>query len=202
MINTVLSTQALVLAGGVAKEDLAIGPGYTEIVAPPESSATVHALTLAGRMKPKSGTITLAGDSASAATLFRAVALAGTLEIDALERQVTVRDVVREQAAWVGPWYGRTPKNITNIEAYVTWAGRMGLDLEPTTDIGDLSPRQRLHLRCVLGLMARPQASLFILDDIDQLRSTQDQQATRAALRTVAENLPVLVFTANGEERP
>lgn len=200
MTSSLLRTDTLVLAGGVPKPDLEVGPGYTEVIAPPESSATVHALTLAGRMKPHSGTISLRGEKATPRALFRAVAFAGTLEIDALERQVSVRDVVREQAAWAGPWYGRTPRAIADIKAYTTWADCFELTLDESDAVGDLTPCQRLQLRCVLGLMARPQASLFLLDDIDQLRSTRDQEETKHALRRVAQHLPVLVFTANGEE--
>ncbi|QDZ42689.1 hypothetical protein [Corynebacterium sp. sy039] len=55
--KTILSTHDLVLSNGVAKPDISIVEGLTLIHSRRESSATVFAMTISGRMKQKSGSI-------------------------------------------------------------------------------------------------------------------------------------------------
>ncbi len=196
----ILATQHLVVAGGVRKDDLNIYTGCTLVETFREQSATVYALTLAGRMKPESGEIWLAGELASSSQLFRNIAYAGTPEIDHLERQVSVRAVVREQLAWAGPWYGRVPRNILDDKRYTNWSELIGLEVLPSAAIAQLSPLERFKLRIVLALIARPQAMVLIVDDIDQLRSMELRAQLLDALREVSSCVPVVAMSVNPEE--
>ncbi|AGF72596.1 hypothetical protein [Corynebacterium halotolerans] len=175
--------------------------GLTLVQTRRESRSTTLALTLAGRMRVKGGTVTLhdaAGTTVADTPRHRTrrVALAGVPEIDGLERLVPVRTVVREQLAWTGSWFARTPRDMGDTD-FSAWAGLLGLTVEPGDKVGDLPPAQRLRLRIMLALLARPRAGLLLIDDIDQLRSLADRRDLLRDLRQVAQRLPVTVFSSN-----
>lgn len=205
----VLRTKGLVLASGAKKPDLQIGQGLSLVHSKRESSATAFAMTLAGRMKPQQGDIYLADISedtpATNRQRFDSIAFAGVIQIDALERQVPLRSVIREQAAWNGPWWGRVPRDLDQIESYVTAREEVGLEFEEAElrkmSIGDLDPLTRFKLRLVLALMARPQASMLIVDDIDQVASMELRDAILECLLHISQDLPVLAISANPDNK-
>jgi hypothetical protein len=61
-------------------------------------------MTLAGRMSPNDGTLTVFG-ATRARDVFRLAALAGVNEIDTVPESVTVGDLLTEQLRWNAPWY-------------------------------------------------------------------------------------------------
>ncbi|MCQ9342523.1 hypothetical protein [Corynebacterium kozikiae] len=141
-------------------------------------------------MKPKSGRIEYRpshGKFTSPDELYRHVAFSGVPDIDYVERLVPVRSIVREQIAWISPWYRRTPSNIDQIERYYTAAERIGFTMSNQeakhTTVGELDPLERFKLRICLALLARPEAELLIVDDIDQLRSLRLRAEFLQALR-------------------
>ncbi|MCQ9360381.1 hypothetical protein NQ015_01170 [Corynebacterium sp. 153RC1] len=141
-------------------------------------------------MKPKSGRIEYRpshGKFTSLDELHRHIAFSGVPDIDYVERLVPVRSIVREQVAWISPWYRRTPSNIDHIERYCTAAERIGFTLSNQeakhTTVGELGPLERFKLRICLALLARPEAELLIVDDIDQLRSLRLRAEFLQALR-------------------
>lgn len=197
----------------VAKEqadkpwNFTIEPGITAIRNHREHYNTALSLTLAGRRKPTSGTVTLKSEGEmwnKSRQLFRHVALAGATDIDSLERLVPVREIIREQVAWTSPFYKPVPKktihehervapwlNVLELEEYLPDAIREG------TPIGEINPLSRYRLRCLLALIARPYASLVIMDDIDQLRSMHLRKEMLATLGNLSEHMPVIVSTVN-----
>ena len=203
----VLRTHDLVLSTGSRKPDLDIGEGLTLIHAERESSATVFAMTLAGRMKPKKGAVALGGDEQTKPShLHRDVALAGVSQLDELERLVPLRVVIREQAAWAQPWYKFVPYDVTKIASF-RWACDL-LGLEVTKEmakkqtVGGMNPKNRLLLRIALALVARPNASLLIVDDIDQVRSMELRHEVLERLARVSREIPVIAFSANPDSIP
>lgn len=203
--ESVLLTKDLTLANGVSKPDIVVpSTGLTLLNTARESASTMWAMALSGRMKHKDGEIYLDQgrelELLRAKQLHHAVALAGVPQVDSLERGVHVRTVVREQAAWASPWYSRVPRDITKIDSFVTASSALELDIDGGQTVGSLSPYARFKLRVALALMARPEASLLIVDDVDQLRSMELRAAVLARLADVATELPVLVFSANPDD--
>lgn len=199
-----LSTDGLVLANGHPKADISIGQGLTLVHSGRESSSTMWAMTLAGRMKSKSGQIFLSGEPASASQLHQKIALAGVVQLDSLERQVSVASIVREQVAWSSPWYKRAPKNIAEIDQFMEITELLGLDLDfqnaAKFTAGSLTPYERFKLRVALAFLSRPKAKLLVVDDIDQLRSMELRATVLRRLAEVSQHIPVLVMSANKED--
>lgn len=198
------SSHDLTLITGEKVSAIAIGPGLTLLHISRESSATVLALTLAGRMAPRAGQVIFECDDIRLDTcrdLFKNIALAGVDELDTLERLVSVHSVVREQLAWSAPWYKRTPRNLDTVEAYTSAAALVGFALDDaaarTTAVGDLGVLDRLRLRVVLALVARPDAKALIVDDIDKLRSVRLRAEFLRDLSRLSERMPVVAISAN-----
>lgn len=171
--------------------------GLTLLVCARESGASTLSMTLAGRFTPASGDIDISG-ARTTRERFRAVALAGVTLIDSLERSVTVREVIREQVAWAQPWYKRVPKDILTHPLVEPWLEPMDLsELDPSLSVAELDTLTRLRLRVLLALTSRPNASLLVVDDPDQLRNIELRGALLESLRGVAQTLPVVVASVN-----
>ena len=78
--------------------------GVTVLVCPAGSGRTALMMTLAGRMSPAAGELTVFGRR-SAKDIFALAALAGFDELDTVSESVTVRDLITEQLRWDAPWY-------------------------------------------------------------------------------------------------
>ncbi|MCS4535181.1 hypothetical protein [Corynebacterium sp. HS2168-gen11] len=204
--NVALATKDLVVISHVAFPDFKVpATGLSLLVTQREQAATTLSLTLAGRMKPIAGSILLFDDLGE--QRFHHIALAGVPEIDSLERNMPLRSIIREQAGWALPWYRRVPRSIEQIPTYMHYAQLTGFTDEtgaPISDqrarqlkVGDLDPYQRLLFRIVLALMARPQAKLLIIDDIDQVRSMRLRKKLLATLQQLSTELPVVAVTVN-----
>lgn len=199
-----LATEGLVLANARPKVDIHVGEGLTLLHSGRESSSTMWAMTLAGRMKQKSGQIFVEGETVTASQLHKAVALAGVPQLDSLEREVSVASIVREQVAWASPWYKRVPRNIAHIGQFMSIAELLRLDLDfenaSQFNAGSLSPFERFQLRVALAMVARPEAKLLVIDDVDQLRSMELRATVLRRLAEVAQEIPVLVVSANTDD--
>lgn len=202
----VLVTRDLVLSTGVSIPNINIETGLTMLRVSREQSATVLSLTLAGRMKPRSGVVALrSGESDSAVESmkfrFKHVAIAGVPTIDSLERLVPVRSIIREQAAWSQPWYRRASSNVDKIDSFAVPAKEIGLEIDneraKRTNVGQLSVLERLKLRTVLALMVRPECTMLIIDDVDQLRDLDLRDEFMKDLLVLSKELPIVVSSAN-----
>jgi ABC-type multidrug transport system ATPase subunit len=78
--------------------------GVTVLICPPGTGRTALLMTLAGRMSPNDGTLTVLGAN-RARDVFKVAALAGVDEIDTVPESVTVRDLLTEQLRWNAAWY-------------------------------------------------------------------------------------------------
>ena len=59
----------------------------------------------------------------------------------------------------------------------------------------------RFRFRILLALVSRPNAELLIVDDVDQIRDMSLRAKLLDNLYAVAEEVPVLVTSANEEDR-
>ncbi|WP_287015152.1 ATP-binding cassette domain-containing protein [Gordonia sp. (in: high G+C Gram-positive bacteria)] len=87
-------TSLSVRAGGVTVLAGSGGRGRTALL-----------LTLAGRMRPSTGTLTAFGRANDAHHLFSQAAIADIDEVDGIDQTIRVSDVVTEQIRWAAPWY-------------------------------------------------------------------------------------------------
>ena len=190
----ILSATDLVLRKGDDPVNVDADEGFTFLHVGRESSATTLAMTLAGRYKQHSGSVDGPG--------FKRTALAGVHMIDSLDRQIPVRDLLREQIAWSQPFFKPTPRRPLEHDTVTRWLEPLGLeDLEESAKVGELHVLNRFRLRILLALVSRPDAELLIVDDVDQIRDMSLRAELLDNLRTVAEDVAVLVISANEEDR-
>jgi len=78
--------------------------GVSVLVCPAGSGRTALLMTLAGRMSPAAGELTVFGRR-RARDIFAIAPLAGFDELDTVAESVTVRDLITEQLRWDAPWY-------------------------------------------------------------------------------------------------
>ena len=155
--------------------------GLTLIHTGREQASTTLSMTLAGRMQPRRGRITITTP-------------------DGRAYHDDLRAVIREQAAWHQPWWKPTPRSIDNIPSYTQAAELLGFTMtndDATTLVGELDTLSRLVLRILLAIMARPDADLLIVDDIDQLRSMELRNKLLVKLRDYSQLKPVIATSVN-----
>lgn len=174
--------------------DIAAG-GVTGLVGPPGSGRTALLMSLAGRMKPSTGTVTVFGHS-KARDIFRVSALAGVEQLDAIFESVTVRDLITEQLRWDAPWY-----------RLVRRAGEAERDAVCRPVFGDL-PLPQLHeyveqLDELTGLLLRialantSRTPLLVVGSIDQVTSDRDRETLIRRLVELGEQQTVITVSAN-----
>lgn len=192
MNSTVLTARDLVLYKGDRPVTLEVTDGVTVIQTVRESASTSLAMALAGRFRPHSGTIDGPG--------FKRTALAGVPLLDSLERQVSVREVLREQVAWAQPFFSWTPKDIMRHKYVARWLAPLKLQgLDAEQPVGELNVLERFRLRILLALVSRPYAELLIVDDVDQIKDMDLRRELLGDLVRVATHVPVVFTTVNEE---
>ncbi|KRC61629.1 hypothetical protein ASE14_12365 [Agromyces sp. Root81] len=146
--------------------------GLTVLHGPAGSGRTCLLLTLAGRMKPSSGTAEVLGHELPrrARPVQRATAIAGFQGIDTLEESVTVGAAIRERAAWLAPWWA-VVRRTDDAELRRVLAPVFGEVPLPSADtvIWDLDEVQTVLLRIALAMMSEPEVLFF--DQIEQLQA-------------------------------
>lgn len=79
--------------------------GVTVLVGSGGRGRTALLLTLAGRMKKTTGSLTAFGRTDDASHLFNNSAIAFIEEVDGIRQTIRVRDVITEHLRWRAPWY-------------------------------------------------------------------------------------------------
>ena len=200
-MEPIISARDLVVRRGDAPLSFDVYEGLTLLIAERESGASTRNMALAGRFRPKGGEVLLDGEPTSPRQRFKRVALAGVELIDSLERQVDVREFIREQVAWSQMFFIPVRRDILNHPKVEPWLEPLGLThLEPSLDVGKLNVEDRFRLRVMLALIARPDADLVIVDDLDQIRSLKLRNEVIEDLATLSRQVPVLATTVNDPE--
>lgn len=172
--------------------DLELAAGFHAIQMPGGPGQHSLLLTLAGRVKPSHGTVTVLGDTAPRA-IRRHCAIAAFADIDDLEESVTVATVLAEQRRWLAPWYSRVAAD----------AGQPGLsevfgDIpapSSATFIVELSDLELFLLRITLALFSnRP---ILVVGDLEQVRDGTRRQLAVERLGAIAEERSVIVGVTN-----
>lgn len=173
--------------------------GLTSIHGRSGSGRTALSLCLAGRMKLTSGTLTVAG-STKRNVFAKNVAIAGIDKIDGLDRDIRIRVVLSEHLAWSRPWFAWTPS--ADQETYEklcsdVFAGRSLPPLDAY--VAELSNLDRILLRISLALHPADGShiSLLVMDDLEQVRETEDRQILLQILARISKSIPVIVTTVN-----
>jgi ABC-type cobalamin/Fe3+-siderophores transport system ATPase subunit len=172
--------------------DLTLTPGFHAVQMPGGPGQTALLLTLAGRLKPAAGTVTVLGDTQPRA-IRRHCSIAAFADIDELEEAVTVQTVLAEQRRWLAPWYSLVPLE----------AGQAELDQvfgeipppSPQTYIVELSDLELFLLRITLSLLSsRP---ILVIGDLEQVRDNSRRAIAVERLGAIATQRTVVVGVTN-----
>ncbi len=172
--------------------DLKIAPGFHAIQMPGGPAQDTLLLTLAGRLKPSRGTVTVLGDTQPRA-IRRHCSIAAFADIDDLEEAVTVETVVAEQRRWLAPWYSAVP-----IDAGQTQLAEVFGEIPPPsgkTYIVELSDLELFLLRITLALFSdRP---ILVVGDLEQVRDNSRREIAVDRLGEIATSRTVVVGVTN-----
>ncbi|WP_157516999.1 hypothetical protein [Mycobacterium sp. MS1601] len=148
--------------------DVEIGSGgVTILVCPAGEGRTALMMTLAGRMRPVAGELTVLGQT-KATDIFDLAALAGIDEIDTVAESVTVRDLITEQLRWDAPWYRLVRRADADDLARVCAPVFGELPLPPLGEyVEELTELDGLLLRIALANTRRP--PLLVVGQLDQV---------------------------------
>jgi predicted ABC-type transport system involved in lysophospholipase L1 biosynthesis ATPase subunit len=169
--------------------------GVTALMGPAGSGRTALLMTLAGRMKPSSGTVTVFGHT-RARDIFAESALAGIEELDSVSESVTVRDLITEQSRWDAPWY-RLIRRAGEAELEAMCRPVFGdLPLPRLTEyVEELGELDGLLLRIALANTARP--PLLVVGSVDQVTSDRNREVLIRRLVDLGEQQTVITATVN-----
>ncbi|MEV0670880.1 hypothetical protein [Mycobacterium sp. NPDC050441] len=179
--------------------DLELTPGFHAIQMPGGWGQTALLLTLAGRLAPTHGTVTVCGESRPR-DIRRHCAIAAFADIDELEDSVTVRTVLAEQRRWLAPWYRRVPAE-AGQSALREVFGEL-TPPAPETYISELSDLDLFLLKVTLALFSnRP---ILVVGDLEQVRDNCRRAIAVERLGAIATQRSVVVGVTNplGHEAP
>lgn len=172
--------------------DLALTSGLHAIQLPGGPGQDALLLTLAGRLKPTRGTVTVLGDTRPRA-IRRHCAIAAFSDIDDLEESVTVQTVLAEQSRWLAPWYARVPVDAGRAEL-----GEVFADIPAPAArkfIVELSDLELFLLRITLAMLSgRP---ILVAGDLEQVRDNSQRALAIERLGAIAERRTVVVGVTN-----
>ncbi len=170
--------------------------GLNVLICPASSGRTALLMTLAGRMTPQSGELTVLGVS-RARDIFAVAALAGIDELDTVPESVTVADLITEQLRWDAPWYRLVPR--ADEAALTTTCEEVfgPLPLPPLDEyFAELSELDRLLLRVALANTRRP--PLLVVGNLDFVTSDHNRQLLIERLIDLGRTQTVITATVNG----
>ncbi|MBS1691833.1 MAG: hypothetical protein JST91_06385 [Actinobacteria bacterium] len=170
--------------------------GVTVLVCPAGSGRTALLMTLAGRMRPVAGELTVFGRT-RARDVFAISALAGIDELDTVSESVRVRDLITEQLRWDAPWYRLVPRAGDEELAAVCGPVFGDLPLPPLDEyFEELTELDRLLLRIALANTARP--PLLVVGNLDAVASDLSRGLLVERLIELGKQQTVVTATVNG----
>lgn len=170
--------------------------GVTVLVCPAGTSRDALLMTIAGRMKPMSGRLTVRG-ATHAKRIFPLCALAGIKELDTVSESVTVRDLITEQRRWDASWY-RFIGQANQDDLVQVCAPVFGnLPLPPLMEYFELiSELDQLLLRIALANTRRP--PLLVVGNLDVVTSDSNRDTLIERLIDLGRAQTVVTATVNG----
>ncbi|WP_370745804.1 hypothetical protein [Mycolicibacterium brumae] len=170
--------------------------GVTVLLAEAGSGRTALLLTLAGRMRPAAGELSVFGRT-KATDIFAHTALSGIDGLDTVYESVTVQDLITEQVRWSSPWHKMVPRAGQAELDRVCLPVFGDLPLPPLREyVEELTELDRLLLRVSLANIRRPQ--LLVVGNLDYV--TSDRNRDLLVSRLVALGAEQTVVTASVNE--
>lgn len=174
--------------------------GVTALVAPSGVGRTALLLTLAGRMRPGAGEVTVFGRN-RAKDIFEVSALAAVEDIDAIPESVTVGDIVTEQRRWDAPWYRLVPRADADDLAALCAPVFGDLPLPAVGDYFDeLTELDQVLLRIALANTSRP--PLLVVGDFDHITDDRNRELLADRLIALGQQQTVVTATVNPVGNP
>ncbi|MDN4520036.1 hypothetical protein JN086_24305 [Mycolicibacterium austroafricanum] len=175
--------------------DIAAG-GVTVLVCPPGSGRTALLMTLAGRMRPASGSLSVFGRT-RVHDIFAHAALAGIDELDTVAESVTVRDLITEQLRWDADWYKLIRRAGEDDVARVCGPVFGDLPLPPLSEyVEELTELDGLLLRIALANTGRP--PLLVVGNLEQVTSDPERDLLVSRLVELGREQTVVTAGVNG----
>ena len=169
--------------------------GVTALIHPAGTGRTALLMTLAGRMRPLSGTVTVFGHS-DARKILRVSALANIDALDKIDQSVTVRDLITEQLRWDAPWYRFIGQASQTELADICGSTFGDVPLPGLTayfdQIGELA---QVLLRIALANTGTP--PLLVVGDLDGITDDRNRAVVLERLIALGENQTVITASAN-----
>jgi ABC-type uncharacterized transport system ATPase subunit len=174
--------------------------GVTVLLCPAGTARTALLMTLAGRMRPVAGELTVLGRT-RAKEIFAVSALAGVDELDTVAESVTVRDLLTEQLRWDAPWYRLIRRAGEDALHRICGPVFGDLPLPPLDEyVEELSELDGLLLRIALANTATP--PLLVVGALDQVTSDRSRALLLQRLLTLGLEQTVITATVNGVVSP
>ena len=169
--------------------------GVSALIHPAGTGRTALLLTLAGRMRPISGTVTVFGHS-DARKIFAVSALANIDQLDKIAESVTVRDLITEQLRWDAPWY-RFIGQASQTDLAALCAGTFGDVVLPDLNayFDQLGELAQVLLRIALANTAAP--PLLVVGDLDGITDDGNRAVVLERLIALGEHQTVITASAN-----
>lgn len=169
--------------------------GVTALIHPAGTSRTALLLTLAGRMRPVEGTLTVFGRS-DARKIFAVSALANIDALDKIAESVTVGDLITEQLRWDAPWYRFIGKAEQSDLAKIcaTTFGEVALP-ELTAYFDEIGELAQVLLRIALSNTGTP--PLLVVGDLDRITDDGNRAIVLDRLTMLGEHQTVITASAN-----
>lgn len=170
--------------------------GLTIIRNPAGGGNTALALTLSGRMKPTTGTVT-AFSTTKRARIRKFIKIAGTKEIDPLDRDVKLHTVIGEYRNWNRHWWQPIARASESYYEQLLQPVYGDRELPPLNEyVSHNSELDQLLLRISMAL-GRPHTRMLLVDDLEQIRSITERETLIAMLEELGRTIPVLAFAVN-----
>ncbi|MGE2729828.1 hypothetical protein ACQI4F_10130 [Mycolicibacterium vaccae] len=172
------------------------GHGVTVLVGPPGLTLEMVLLALAGRMRPRSGHLSVF-DQKRASRMFAKAAVAGFDDVDAITGDVTVGEVLSEQMRWNSSWFKVIRRAGDADVARVCGPVFGELPLPGRHQfVEELSELDNLLLRIALTDIARP--PLLVVGVLEQVSDDAERDLLVQRLIALGEHQTVVAGSVNG----
>ena len=173
--------------------------GVTVLVGAPGRGRTALLLTLAGRMKPTSGTLHSFGQRNRAHRLFNESGLGFVDEVDEIEQTIRVHDVLTEQCRWAQPWY-KFVGQATADDLERLCRPVFGPLTLPTLDayVEELPELTAALFRVAMANIRRP--AVLVVGGVDNLNGLQSSRLMLERLIDLGSEQTVITANVNGEQ--
>lgn len=173
--------------------------GLSLIAAPPGAARTAFMMALCGRMKLKSGRLTVLGHIDEPHAVFKESAIACFDELDGPQPSVTVQDLITEQKRWESNFFKWVP--LATTEALKEMCGYLfeGLPLPPIDAfITDLNELEQRLIRIGVANTRRP--PLLVVGELDRMADVDQQDELLDRLIALGEHQSVLAAHVNADD--